>query len=149
MFTKEIANFRFPPTADFSADNRWLIVKMSGDSLLQLDLRLRKETIFPFCRSYKIPSKGNGEWLAYELTNSKLFLQNMISGKTIHFSGVRNYLFGPSGQSFVVETELMEDSLKPHTLQCVNLVTLTTLTIWRGKKKKKKKKKKPILNYFR
>ncbi len=72
-FTKDIANLRLAPAADFSTDSRWLIVKTSGDSLLQFDLRLGKETILPFCKSYKVPSKGNGHWIAYQLTNNQLF----------------------------------------------------------------------------
>ena len=88
--------------------------------------------VLPF--SFRLPKKGTGEWLAYQLNNPvrELIIRNLRTGKQYSFASVADYIFSDDGNVLLVQTKSVKDSIA--ALQWVNLSNDSSTTFWKGRK---------------
>lgn len=125
--------FSYGSEPQLTQDSRKIVFFKSKASLCILDLITEKEIFIPQCLSFKMPSDGNGEWMAYQLQNKQLVLFNLKSAEKRIFSNVDEYLFSASGKILLVRSDLLENQ-GTKLLQWINLPKNETIDIWEGGK---------------
>lgn len=120
--------------AKITEDSRLAIFVKSIDSLGLITLETGQVDWIPNTRTYKMPSAGKDEWLAYQLKNSSkdLVLRNLFTENELRFSMVTDYLFNNNGNVLLLLIELSNDSCIKHALQWINLTTGKVVIIWTG-----------------
>lgn len=83
---------------------------------------------------FKLPKRGNGEWLAYRLKgpSMELVLRHLPTEKEISVPAVRDYLFTDDGSALLVQTESANGKGTTKALSWVSLPDGKTTTIWHG-----------------
>src|SRR5438876_71578 len=74
--------------AIFTQDSRYAVFAKSKDSLGIVTLGKSSVEYISNVSSFKLPQKGSGEWLAYQLNNpqKELVVSNLITNKTMSFT---------------------------------------------------------------
>lgn len=119
------------PNGFFSPDNTRFFFQ-SNDSLYFLKLGKNEVSLVDKINSYSLSNIEKKEWLAYTPNNSKhdLVLQNLHSGKSLHFTNVTSYSFDPNGQTVLLQTQdTLEHKIKS-MLTWVDLPRNKRKTIW-------------------
>ena len=118
----------------FTQDSRVAFFTRPKDSLGIVHLGTPTVEYIPHVRSFKLPKKGTGEWLAY-LTNEpakELVVRDLITGKQQSFADVTDYTFSNDGAILLLVTGSMKDSVRLQTLNWVSLPEGRLTTIWQG-----------------
>ena len=116
----------------FSGDSRQAIFKRGEDSLCLLTLGTEKMTYIPYVSSYKLSNERTGEWLAYTLRGQgrELVFRHLETGKELHFTSVKNYLFSPTGSVVLLEKSENIGITSVETLYLLNLQDGKETKIW-------------------
>ena len=120
------------PRPQFTNDSRTAIVMKSKDSLAIIDLRTSSARYIPNVSSFRLPGKGTGEWLAYQVQNAQkeLVLCNVATGKVRSFADVIEYVFDDNGTTLLLQVG--GDRNGKMSLQWINLQTDNVISIWEG-----------------
>ena len=116
--------------ACFTEDSRRFIYLKPGDTLSIFDVNSEKEQFIPNCRSYKVPDRGNGNWLAYQRTDATLILYNLSNYQNRQYPQIVEYTFTPNCHSIVLRQNM--DSATRNNILWVTLDNFSTQTIWTG-----------------
>jgi dienelactone hydrolase len=105
----------------FQSDNSQLIFKQGKDSLMTLDLKLRKIRLLDRCVSYNL-SEGEANWIAYRpITKPKqLVLLDLKTGAKLFIANAGSYVFG-SDHNIAIQD--FDDGNKTFNLKLINLGT--------------------------
>jgi dipeptidyl aminopeptidase/acylaminoacyl peptidase len=113
-------------------ENSQFVITQKKDSILILNLLKREVEEIAGVSSYRTPTEGSGEWLAYQLNDKEktLVVHDLFSGNENRFASVRDFVFNSWGTVLLLRTEAAKDS---STLWWHNLKECKTLRIWNGK----------------
>ncbi|HEX9512830.1 MAG TPA: prolyl oligopeptidase family serine peptidase [Puia sp.] len=119
-------------SADYSQDNRRAVFTKREDSLGIVTLGGSSVEYIPHVSSFKLPRKGSGEWLAYQLNSpeKELVVRNLVTSKEKPFTAVKNYLFSDDGSVLLLQVDVKKDSTVTQALQWVSLAAGNMTTIW-------------------
>jgi len=118
--------------ASFTADNRHLLFKNSGDSLCIFTLSNNKAEVIPYISSYELFSYDKDEHLIY-LQNPdapKLVIRNLHSNDTRTFNNINSYVLSANKHVILMQTKATTEGLQE--LQYVSLPDGAIQNIWRG-----------------
>lgn len=91
-------------TVNITSDSKRVIFIKGRDSLVLLTLGSSDIRYMSNVVSYKIPTVGDGNWIAYVTneTATVLNIMNLNSIQKFTYAGIKEYLFSPDGKSIVV-----------------------------------------------
>ncbi len=116
----------------FTEDSRHVIFFKSMDSLCIMNLANKEEQDVPNCVSYKVATEGFGKWLAYQLKDNMVVLNNLENGTSKTFLNVKDYQFSPHGKIFLIQTEAKPETDVIRTLTRIRLKDDQRRIIWHG-----------------
>jgi dienelactone hydrolase len=116
----------------FSNDSRFCFLMAGEDSLMRVDLKTRKTTLFALCQSYELYSHDQNEWIIYRTANpsNDLKIENIRNYSEILLSNVYEYQINRKGQSIVTKSKdgLSSDEI----LYWTDLVSGKSKLIYKG-----------------
>lgn len=106
----------------FTQDSR-LAVFTQESQLGIVKLGSKPVSYIPNVKSFKVPKKGSGEWLAYELTTpaDELVVRELSTDNTMAFNVVKDYQFSDDGSALALVAETKVDGAMAQTLTWVDL----------------------------
>jgi dipeptidyl aminopeptidase/acylaminoacyl peptidase len=120
----------------FTEDSRALIFMTLHDSMCILDLSRDTMQYIANVGSFKIPKRGDGQWVAYwqEGSDRKLVIYNLHAQQRRLLENVSDFDFNDEGQALWMQTEKEKDGLTSTSLDLLNLQTGKVSIINRGSK---------------
>ena len=131
IWQKEFIFLKSSPAFFFTGKSNE-IVFMKSDTLFLYFLGTDRFSFFTHIASYKVSAAGKGEWIAYKINNkiNELILYNLASGRTYHYSSVADYSFSEKGNTLLLKTSSIHDSLNETALQWIKLPESSAISIW-------------------
>jgi dienelactone hydrolase len=107
-----------------------------ADSLCLVKLKTGAFSYITNVNSYKLSMGDNNEWVAYQQKKltKQLILRNLETEKEQSFDSVTAYWFNEKGSVLLLKTETKKDSSFCQSLQWINLIDVSKITIWTGEK---------------
>lgn len=118
--------------AVITADNRFVIIKYVNDSIGIVEPASGRLNIIEKVTSYKIPTDGNGKWLAYK-TGDNLVLHDLFSGSEKKYTSVNDYFFSKDGTALVFQTEIKNEKDTIYEILWNNLATGNSFSVLKGR----------------
>lgn len=100
----------------FSADGKQYVFQDKGE-LCFLKTGTDEIRFVNEVSSYSIPGEGNSEWIAYQLKNSSVVLQNLVTGKEKKFDNISSFDFDNSGNWLVCQLNSEGKELQLYNLK--------------------------------
>jgi dipeptidyl aminopeptidase/acylaminoacyl peptidase len=118
--------------AQFTGDSKRAIFYGAEDSLEIIDLGSSSTQYIAHVKSFGLPLKGDGKWLAYHLNSvsNELRLSNTSTDQEISFNQVAEYKFNNQGTYLIIQTKRNSDSQM--TISCLDLNNNRVDKIWVG-----------------
>ncbi len=81
---------------------------------------------------YRLPEIDKDRWIAYRLQKSEgeVILQDLLTGTSLRFEGVEDYLFDKWGTHFVLVTSAQDHNNSKKYLKWVDLHSNSVSNIW-------------------
>ncbi len=120
--------------ACFNPDNKFAFFLTQENNMGIVDLRKAIVDTFRNVRSFKIPTAGSGQWLAYEKNSqdSELMLLDLFSGREQRYYNVEDYYFNDSGNALVIKTSQKQIGSPRCMLSWLDLIKSTLRNVWEG-----------------
>lgn len=115
----------------FTSDSKIALFKV-GDTLNVITLNKNVLTQFPGVKLFRVPSNGNGEWIALTNSEGKLEMRNFRSGEQRIYRSVKKYSFSNNGNFLIIEDEQMADSVISKTISLLDVSKNKIVDIWKG-----------------
>jgi len=118
--------------AKFTANSKYLIGVVNGDSLFILSLKTNDIQKIPKVSSFNLTDLKKAEFLTYQISNeNRLFVKNLETRKENSFDNISDFKFGNTGNSMLLKRENDKPEKKSELIYA-NLLTGALETIYQG-----------------